>query len=78
MIGTTFGHEIRIANVRIAAALDVSEKRNGVNAITNDQMRFIERKEGMAVMALARVDTPGNRPSFKLRSLLNWRAWTGT
>ena len=43
---------------RIAAALDVSEKRIGIKATTNEMMGFIGREEGIAAMAVASINLP--------------------
>ncbi len=46
---------------RIAAALGVSEKQIGVKATTNERMGFIGREEGIAAMAVAGVELPGDK-----------------
>jgi len=43
----------------IAAALGVSQKQIGVKATTNEKMGFIGREEGIAALAVASVDLPG-------------------
>ena len=44
----------------IAAALGVSEKHIGVKATTNERMGFIGREEGIAALAVAGVELPGD------------------
>lgn len=46
---------------RIAAALGVDEKQIGVKATTNERMGFIGREEGIAAMAVAGVELPGDK-----------------
>ena len=43
----------------IAEALGISEKKIGIKATTNEHMGFIGREEGIAAMAVASLDLPG-------------------
>ena len=42
----------------IAAALNISFKRIGIKATTNEHLGFLGREEGIAAMAVASVDLP--------------------